>query len=260
MKIGICAPIERADALKRAGLDFVEEHIQNFLVPHQDDAAFQPKRDAARAAPLPVPAANCFYPGAMKCVGPDVDVAALAQYAGTAFGRAQQVGLEIFVFGSGAARKIPDGWSSAKAFGQFVELLKQLGPLAQRHGVTIVVEPLNKGECNFINSVPEGAEVVRRVAHPNVMLLADIFHMLRDGQGPDDLVGCGPLLRHVHVAEREKRTAPGRHGDDFGPYLRALKQAGYDGRIAIESGWGDLAAEAEAAAKELRRQLADAGY
>ena len=66
--------------------------------------------------------------------------------------------------------------------------------------------------------------------------------MLRENEGPDALVDAGPLLRHVHIAEKDRRTPPGVAGDDFRPYLRALRRAGYAGDISIECRWDDLAA------------------
>ena len=49
-----------------------------------------------------------------------------------------------------------------------------------------------------------------------------------------------------------ERTAPGRKGDDFRPYLRALRDIGYDGMISIECRWEDFAAELPRAIRTLR--------
>lgn len=121
--------------------------------------------------------------------------------------------------------------------------------------MTIVIEPLNRAECNLINSVPEAAALATECNHPNIQVLADIFHMLRDGQSPDDILQHGNRLRHVHVAESAKRTAPGVAGDDFRPFLRALQQIRYQGAISIESNWGEITTEAGPAIRELRRQI-----
>lgn len=258
MQFGLCVPLEKAGEVLAAAPDFLEEHIQNFLKPAEPEAAFAENRARAAASPLPVPAANCFLPGTLKCVGPEVDLAALERYAATAFARAQTVGLEVFVLGSGGARKIPEGFPPERARAQFIELLRRLGPLAARHNVTIVVEPLNKGETNFINSLAEGAEAVKAAAHPNVWLLADLFHMLRDHEPPGEIVRFGPLLRHVHLAENEKRAAPGTKPEDFRPYFRALKAAGYDRRMAIEPSWTDRRRESVLALQTVRQQWAEA--
>jgi hypothetical protein len=80
--------------------------------------------------------------------------------------------------------------------------------------------------------------------------------MLRENEGPDALVDAGPLLQHVHIAEKDRRTPPGEAGDDFRPYLRALRRAGYTGDISFECRWDDLPAQLPAALKALREQLA----
>jgi sugar phosphate isomerase/epimerase len=246
LPIGICC----SGATTLTGPDYVEESVQGYLRPEAD---FTPAPFA-----LPVRAANGFLPGVLKCVGPVVDTARLVRYADVAFQRAQTDGITIIVFGSGGARQIPDGFSKTKAEEQFVALLKAIAPLAAARGVTVVIEPLNKTECNFINSVPEAEALATAAAHPNVAVLADFYHMLRDGQTPDDITRHGAQLRHVHVAEKEKRTAPGVAGDDFRPFLRALKQIHYRGAISIESGWGELATEAAAAVRALRQQIREA--
>ena len=168
--------------------------------------------------------------------------------------------MTIIVFGSAGARMVPEGFSQAKAFEQYVDLLRQFGPLAEEQGVTLVVEPLNRGECNLVNTILEGAEAVRRANLPSVKLLVDLFHMLRNGESPDDIVKVGPLIRHAHLAENKDRAAPGIHGDDFRPFLKALRKTGYNARLALEPTWTDLPRDLAPALKELRRQLADAGY
>ncbi|MCG3147071.1 MAG: hypothetical protein PCFJNLEI_00508 [Verrucomicrobiae bacterium] len=243
-EIGICTAVTTPPP---AG-DFIEENVQRYLRPEQPD--FTPVPTA-----LPVRAANCFLPGTLKCVGTTVDQARLIAYATTAFHRAQQAGIELIVFGSGAARQIPDGFSRAKAEAQFVTYLKEIAPLADRHGVTLVIEPLNAAECNFILSVPEADTVAQACGHPRIAILADFYHMLQQDQAPDDIRRHSSRLRHIHVAEKAKRTAPGLAGDDFRPYLRALNQIGYRGRLALECIWQDYANDVRTGVAELRRQL-----
>jgi len=168
--------------------------------------------------------------------------------------------MTIIVFGSAGARMVPDGFPIAKGFEQYVDMLKQFGPLAEEAGVTLVVEPLNRGECNLVNTVLEGAEAVRRANTNGVKLLVDLFHMLRNGESPDDILKVGPLIRHAHLAENKDRAAPGIHGDDFRPFLRALRKVGYNARLALEPIWTDLPNQLGPALKAVRRQLADAGY
>ncbi len=261
MKIGFCTdPATLASLPARPACDFIEGHVVNFLMPEAPDAAFAPHAAAVRACGLPMPAANVLLPATLKCSGPNIDYARLDRYAHTVFRRAQEIGMTLVVFGSAGARMVPEGFPIAKGFEQYVDLLKQFGPLAEENGVTLVVEPLNRGECNLVNTVLEGAEAVRRANTNGVRLLVDLFHMLRNGESPDDLLKVGPLIRHAHLAENKDRAAPGVNGENFRPYLRALRRAGYNDRLALEPIWTDLPNQLGPALQELRQQLADSGY
>ena len=261
MQIGFCTdPATLTTLLARPHCEFIEGHVVNFLSPEAPDAEFAPRAEALRKCGFPMPAANVLLPAALKCSGPDVDYARLDRYGQTVFRRAKEIGMTLIVFGSAGARMVPEGFSVNKAFEQYVDILRQFGPLAEENGVTIVVEPLNRGECNLVNTVLEGAEAVQRANQPSVKLLVDIFHMLRNGESPDDIVKVGPLIRHAHVAENKDRAAPGTHGDDFRPFLRALHRTGYNDRLALEPIWTDLPRQIGPALVELRKQLADVGY
>lgn len=261
MQIGFCTdPATLATLPSKPHCDFIEGHVVNFLTPEGPDADFAPRATALRNCGFPMPAANVLLPAALKCSGPDIDYARLDRYAHTVFRRCKEIGMKLIVFGSAGARMVPNGFPISKAFEQYVDILRQFAPLAEENGVTIVVEPLNRGECNLVNTIIEGAEAVRRANHPAVKLLVDVFHMLRNGESPDDIVKVGPLIRHAHVAENKDRAAPGTNGDDFRPFLRALRRAGYNDRLALEPIWTDLPRQIGPALAELRRQLSDAGY
>ena len=130
-----------------------------------------------------------------------------------------------------------------------------MGDQAGKYNVIVSLEPLNSGECNFINSVAEGGELVRRIGHPNFRLLADIYHMKVEDESPENLIAYGDLLYHTHIAEEQDRAAPGVNHEDFTPYFIALKKAGYTGRMSIECRWKNQEEEAQKALQTLREQI-----
>lgn len=261
MKLGICAAPADIASFTSLPFDFIEGHVQNHLKPERPDAEFAPLAAALRTSPKQMPAANCFLPADLKVTGPSVDTARLARYAETAFARARSIGLHTIVFGSAGARQMPDGWSAARGFEQYVEALRIVAPIGQKHGVTVVVEPLNRGECNLVNTIDEGAEAVRRCNHPSVQLLVDFFHMLRNGESPDAIARQAALVTHAHLAENQDRSQVGVHGDDFRPFLRALRKASRCTHLTLECVWVGAPAQAVGPAMaEIRRQLSDAGY
>ena len=254
--IGICTSISNAEIAKSAGCDYIEEGVRSFLLPDRPDIEFLVKFDVLKGSPLPVRACNSFLPETLRSVGPAARPDEIMAFAETAFRRAREAGIRCIVFGSSGSRGIPEGFDRAAARAQFVRLLKRLGPVAGKYGIVVALEPLRRGECNFINTLAEGAAIVREAADPGIRLLADIYHMLCEDEGPASIVAAGPLLVHCHIAEEEGRTPPGVHGQDFTPYLEALRRIGYAGAISFEGRFTDLAKELPAAVTTLRAQMA----
>ena len=254
-KIGVCTDISNYTILESAGYSYIEESVQNFLFPLDDESKFQGKLDQMKASKLLVPACNNFIPGKLKCVGPEAVHDELLKYVETAFRRAQIAGVKTIVFGSGGSRRIPDGFPADEAKEQFISFSKKIASVAQKYDVVIVLEPLNKGECNIINSVSEGAEIVRTVNHKNFRLLADVYHMLRENESPENIIKHGDLIRHTHIAENIGREAPGVNNEDFTPYLKALKEIDYKGLMSIECKWKNMAEQAAPALLALKKQI-----
>ena len=55
----------------------------------------------------------------------------------------------------------------------------------------------------------------------------------------------------------EGRTPQGVNGDDFRPYLRALKNEVYSGKIVIECRWANFEQQGPSALLELRKQITE---
>ncbi len=235
--LGVCAPLDKAWGLEVAGAEYIEENVKRFLVPDKPDDHWRRNLAKLKESPIPVDACNSFIPGSLRSTGADTNHPGILNWSETAFRRGQLAGVKVIVFGSSGSRKLKDDFPKEKAIEQFVSLLKTMGPVAERYGITVAVEPLNRKEDNLINTVLEGAAIVERVNHPNIRIVSDWFHMLRNGEDPNDLLKVGHLIAHAHIAEKEKRSAPGVMGDDFTPFFRAFKSIGYNKRISIEGKW-----------------------
>ena len=256
--IGVAGELAQDSLLAAAGFARLVESTQRLLSPRQvTEAEFA--ETAAHAARLPAPLYGCnlFLPGELRVTGPAVDEAAVLGYVDTVLRRAQVLGLSIITWGSCGSRRLEGDFSPITATAQFVRAARLVAEAAARYDVTLVLENLNSTECNFITSVPEALAVVKAVEHPNFRLCVDIYHMLVDRQPATDIRGVGEYAVYSELAERRDRAAPGVHGEDFGPYLRALHAEGYTGPFVLECRWNDLAAEAPTAYGELRRQVAE---
>jgi sugar phosphate isomerase/epimerase len=255
MKIGVCGSIDNFEG-SVPGLDYVEVAVGGFLCPAGSDDDFQ--QEHQKVGTVPTEAANMLIPGDMPSTGPDVDTAALDQYMTTVCHRAAMAGIRVLVYGSGRSRRVPDGFDMDAARQQIADHLRRWNALAADARLTIVLEPLNVNDCNIAASVDEAAAIVRAADAPHCRLLVDTFHMAVNGEGPDAIARNGELIAHVHCAEGNGRGPLGTTGEDQRPMFRALKEAGYDGRVSIEAKWSDQQAQLPGALAELRRQIEEA--
>ncbi len=245
MRFGVCTGIDKATLLAEAGCDYVELSVSNDLVPEADGETWDAKRRAIKAMPL-VPEAFNVLIGKGKITGPEADFDRLTRYLNTALERAADVGGKIVVFGSGGARRVPDGFSFDEAEQQILRFLHLCADASDKTGVVVVIEPLNRGESNIINSVADGARLARLVNRPGLKNLADTYHMEVEKEPLSDISANADVLSHTHTADVD-RHAPVVNQYDYVALFRELLKAGYagrpDARISIECSWKDFATE-----------------
>lgn len=116
----------------------------------------------------------------------------------------------------------------------FVEVARELCAYALLKDVTVILEPVNRYEIDFINSVEEGVQLMKKIDMPNMMLMPDIFHMnIEDRTIGPELAQHIKYIKYVHIAD-SNRLAPGEGHIDFQKLFTHLFDAGYDGWISAE--------------------------
>lgn len=218
--------------LLESGYDYIEFHVGG--IANMSEEVFQEAVACHEQGKLTIESCNCFLPANLCLIGEAVDQEALTAYLRNALPRLEKLGVKTVVFGSGRARTIPEGTPAEQADAQLAWFLRQAEGVARLHGITIVIEPLNHCETNNILTVTEAAEIVRKLDLPNLKLLGDVYHMHTEQEPAAVLSRNGDILRHIHVCDPVKRTAP----EDC-DYLRQISQelhkAGYEGRVTIEA-------------------------
>ncbi len=254
IQIGRCAGPKDLEKSAGMGFDYVELPVRE-LATMTDEAfaAFQTER--ARIA-VPTPVGNLFLPSELHLTGTETDPKAQQAFVEKALARAAAAGLKIVVFGSGGARKVPDGFSQKKAFSQLVAFGKKAAIIAKKHGVTIAVEPLRKEETNIINSAAEGLKLVKSVAHPNFQLMVDMYHMASEHEDPAIIIKAKKHIRHFHIANPTGRRFPLDAKEyDYESFFKAVRAIGYRGGISVEASSDDPTKDAPRTIA-LLRQLA----
>ena len=240
MKIGVCASPNEARLISELKYDYLEAEFAKLAA--LDDDAFREQTALLERASLPAEAFCIFFTAANRLYAANGDQAPLlreiADYAERGFSRAASWGGKIAVIGSGDARKIPEGMTRKEIEPQFARVLAVCGEAAARHGMRIVVEPLWSAACNFINTVAEGAAVARLADQSAVGLLADYYHMSKNGDDVDSLPKYADILWHIHYGGPEDRGAP-ESGDEsiLARFADVLAKCPEAERISLECYW-----------------------
>lgn len=129
-----------------------------------------------------------------------------------------------------------------------IDQLAELAEYADDHSVKLCVEPLNRFETSFMNTMAQGAEVVERVDHPACTLLLDTFHAnIEETSIPAAIRTAGDNLGHVHACGND-RGAPGNGNIPWADIAAALGDVGYDDQVVVESFTPEVESIARAAA------------
>lgn len=252
--IGCCAPLAMAPLVREAGFDYVELPTGAFI-PAEDEAAFAPIKAEILGLGIPAYACNVFIPGTFKITGPtaDADRDAVYAYAATALRRVAEVGVKVMVFGSGGARSIPDGFDRAKALDQLAAFLAHVERESAAAGVTVVIEPLNTKESNVFTSVAESDQFNQARGLDGIYVLADLYHIAQENESFAGTIAANGRLRHVHVADVDRKPPGAGVVADYPGFFRALRSIGYAGGVSAESRWVTDAEDRAARTEEYTR-------
>ena len=252
VRVGYCTSLKNLDAAKAAGFEYVE--LSTTEIAALSDAEYDSAAAHIKQLGLATPAANLFLPGTLKVTGPATDPDAQMTHVRKAFARLETLGTEVVVFGSGGARRVPEGFAKEEAFKQLVDFGRRAAREAKAHGITIAIEPLRKQETNIINTAAEGLELVTAIADPNFQLMIDFYHLASEQEDPAIVLRAKDHIRHLHVANPQGRVFPQKWEEfDYAPFFANLRAIGYDKRISVEGSTTDLAAQGSVAVSLLHR-------
>jgi len=127
------------------------------------------------------------------------------------------------------------GQARAQAERWLQEGLRPVLKAADEAGAGVVLEPVNRYESDWLNTLEEAGALIERVGHPRLGLLADTFHMnIEERSIEDSLRSFARYLRHVHVADSNRRP-PGLGHLNFRRILQVLWEVGYQGYLSAET-------------------------
>ena len=128
------------------------------------------------------------------------------------------------------------------------EVHRELADYAQQAGIVLSIEPLNRFESYFLNTLEQARHYVEKVNHPNFKTMFDTFHTNIEEKDPlGSLAASLDIVNHIHISANDRGTPGKSHNGAtlIKPVLQLLKSRNYTGCVTIEafgSALPDLAA------------------
>jgi D-psicose/D-tagatose/L-ribulose 3-epimerase len=124
---------------------------------------------------------------------------------------------------------------SERGYANAVDAMRELCEAAEREGVTIGLEVVNRYESNVLNTAEQGLKFLDDIGSSNATVHLDTYHMNIEEDGMAAAIEmCGDRLGYFHVGE-SNRGPLGKGSVDFREAFAALDRIGYDGTITFES-------------------------
>lgn len=248
MRYGNCISYKDTQSikiLKHTGFDYVETGLSSLYSASQNE--IEDFVSALKENNIKCEAVNVLFPGGIALTGENPEFAKAGDYVSEVFEKTKSVGFKRVVFGSGGARKYPDGFSKEKAIEQVIKVISDyLLPAAEKYDFVLSIEELNKGETNIINTLEEAEYIAVQVNNPRIKILADLYHIGLENTDLSVLAELTKknLIAHCHIANPYNKRCYPFFSDSaeslklYKEFFGSLKSGGYDERISLEGGLG----------------------
>jgi len=127
---------------------------------------------------------------------------------------------------------VADG-TPAEEWKWLVEGVKEVYAHAEKAGIRIAIEPLNRFETYLINRGDQALALADAVG-PNCGVCLDLFHVnIEESDIHEAFRKCKGRIYDVHIADNN-RFAPGMGTLDFPAIVKTIKSTGYTGALTLE--------------------------
>ncbi len=115
-----------------------------------------------------------------------------------------------------------------------ISSIRTLEDHCSSYDVFLLIEPLNRYETDYINSVEEALQIVEQTGD-YVKLLLDTFHMnIEERNMCDAILRAGRSIGHVHIAENN-RLPPGLGSICWKNVVQHFYRVGFNGYLSLEA-------------------------
>ena len=131
----------------------------------------------------------------------------------------------------------PAGSDRREGAAVYVRNLQRAADRAAAHGITLLIEPINKRDMPgyFLNTTGDAMAILQEVGRDNVKLQLDLYHcQIMEGDLAMHIRNLAGAYAHVQIAGVPERHEPDQGEVNYAYLLGLLDQVGYGGWVGCE--------------------------
>jgi len=120
-----------------------------------------------------------------------------------------------------------------------IDIMRELSEIAEKGGLTIVLEPLNKRDHPglFLTGIPQAYAICRAVNSPACKIVDDMYHQqITEGNIIPNIDAAWSEIRAFHLGDNPGRKEPGSGEMNYHNIFKHIHEKGYDGVLCMEHG------------------------
>jgi len=242
MILGVCCwlgenPEENIKMMSDIGYTYLEGGITGF---HQDKILFDKVLKALAKNKIRWEVGQHPFPGEYDPSGKQSEeaLAKVRDYMYKLISSTSDLNLSTLVMGAGGARILPSPDKYDNVMEQMADICRYaISPVLDHFGIILALEGLRKDETPMMNRTDESVAIAKLANVPNIKVMADLYHVIGEGENLDDFKNYKGYIRHSHIGKPSPRVMPSEgDGYDYKPFFEALRSADFNGRMSVEAG------------------------
>ena len=120
-----------------------------------------------------------------------------------------------------------------------IDMMRELSDIAEKGGLTIVLEPLNKRDHPglFLTGIPQTYAICRAVNSPACKIVDDMYHQqITEGNIIPNMDAAWSEIAAFHLGDNPGRKEPGTGEINYNSIFKHIFEKGYTGVLCMEHG------------------------
>jgi sugar phosphate isomerase/epimerase len=142
-------------------------------------------------------------------------------------------GVENLVFGCPRNRKLLDLNKDNDEI--FIEFMSVLGKYIGTRKLIISIENNSKKyNCNYLNTIEQVGEIVKKINNPNIKMMVDIGNCIMENDNIENIIKYKNLINHIHISMPFMKPLIKYNEIEYTNFINILKKINYNNVISLE--------------------------